>query len=194
MICYAAGMDLKYGSPAREAFVTNVGLITSNGPHSHNVMPAEWTAQISYDPAHITVSIGPKKATAENILATSCFGMTIAVESQNVFSSMAGAFTGREYDKIAILRDMGFQFVPAKTIDVLMPVDGMLHVECEVVEHYEYPGRIMFVGKALSVEADPSKNPLIYHRGKYWSVGSQLEKPDDEQKAAMVANAARFKR
>lgn len=187
-------MDLKYGSPAREAFVTNVGLITSNGPHGHNVMPAEWTAQVSYDPAHITVSIGPKKATAENILATKCFGMTIATEAQNVFSSVAGGYSGREFDKTAMLKSMGFAFEKAANIDVLMPVEGMLHVECEVVEHHEYPGRIMFVGKALSVVADPSKQPLLYHRGKYWKVGDTLPKPTDEERVAMVENVENFRK
>jgi len=194
VICYDGAMDLTYGSPAREAFVTNVGLITSNGPHGHNIMPAEWTAQITYDPAHITISIGPKKATAENIIATKSFGMTIAVESQNILSSVAGGYSGREFDKIAMLQSMGFAFQKAKLIDVFMPVDGMLHVECEVVEQHEYPGRVLFVGKALSVEADPSKHPLLYHRGKYWSVGEQLPKPSDEERAAMTANAESFKR
>lgn len=187
-------MDLKYGSSARDAFATNVGLITSNGPHGHNIMPAEWTAQISYDPAHITVSIGPAKASCANILATKFFGMTIATEEQNILSSVSGGYSGKEFNKIDLLKDLGFVFIPAKNIDVLMPVGGMLAVECEVVEHHEYPGRVMFVGKVLTVEADPSKKPLIYHRGKYWSIGNQLPKPSDDERAAMLSNIERFKK
>lgn len=187
-------MDLTYGSPAREAFVTNVGLITTNGPHGYNIMPAEWTAQISYDPAHITVSIGPKKATHDNIVATKYFGVTIAAEEQNVLSSMSGAYSGRETDKIGLLKEMGFSFTRAKHIDVWMPDGGMLYVECELVEQHAYPGRVVFVGKAISVQADLSKKPLLYHGGKYWKVGEQLRKPTDEEKASMHALAEKYVR
>ncbi len=187
-------MDLTYGSPARDAFITNVGLIATNGPHGYDIMPAEWTAQISYDPAHITVSVGPKKATHDNIVASKHFGVTIASEGQNVLSSMAGAYSGREIDKIGLLKEMGFTFTKAKNIDVWMPDGGTLYVECELVEQHAYPGRVMFVGKAISVVADPSKQPLIYHRGKYWSVGAQLHKPSDEEKAAMHDLAEKFRK
>ena len=38
-------------------FLTNVGLITSDGPYGPNVMAAEWTHHISYSPGLIAVNI-----------------------------------------------------------------------------------------------------------------------------------------
>ena len=50
-------IDLKSKSEGANKFITNVGLITSTGPHGHNIMAAEWTFQISYDPGYISVFI-----------------------------------------------------------------------------------------------------------------------------------------
>ncbi|MBI2110294.1 hypothetical protein HYT51_00760, partial [Candidatus Woesearchaeota archaeon] len=46
-------VDLPWGDPRTIKFVTNVGLITSTGPHGDNVMSAEWTHQVSYSPGLI---------------------------------------------------------------------------------------------------------------------------------------------
>lgn len=48
-------------------FITNVGLITSNGHFGTDVMACEWTHHISYRPGLIAVCIHPDKATHENI-------------------------------------------------------------------------------------------------------------------------------
>ena len=55
-------MDIKYGGPEARRFITNVGLITSNGPLGHNIMACEWTHQVSYSPGLITVCIGHDNA------------------------------------------------------------------------------------------------------------------------------------
>ncbi len=50
-------MNLPWGDEKSNKFVTNVGLITSNGPYGHNIMAAEWTHHISYNPGLIAVCI-----------------------------------------------------------------------------------------------------------------------------------------
>lgn len=187
-------MDITYGSPAREAFVTNVGLITSNGPHGHNIMAAEWTDQISYDPGLMSISIGPKKATHDNISTTKVFGVTIAAENQNVFSSIAGAHTGKTVDKIGLLKELGFSFHKAEHIDVWMPDEGMLHAECEVVDQKVQGDHVVFIGKVLSVAADPAKHPLVYNRGQYWKVGEPIQKPSHEEREAMQKIAEKYQK
>lgn len=187
-------MDLTYGSPAREAFVTNVGLITSNGPHGHNIMAAEWTAQVSYDPGLISISVGPRKATHDNIADTKSFGVTIAEEGQNILSSMAGAYSGKDMDKIGLLKELGIAFYKAQHIDVWMPESGMLHLECEVIDQKTQGDHVVFIGHALSVIADPAKRPLVYHRGQYWGIGEHLRKPSQEERAAMHLIAEKYRK
>lgn len=192
--CYHERMDITYGSPAREAFVTNVGLITSNGSHGHNIMAAEWTFQVSYDPGLMAISVGPKKATHDNIAQTRMFGVTIATEDQNILASMAGAYSGKDVDKIGLMQELGFGFHKAEHIDVWMPDTGMLHMECEVIDQQTQGDHVVFIGKTLSVVADPAKRPLAYHRGQYWSIGEHLRKPTQEERAAMHLVAERYRK
>ena len=180
-------MDLKYGSPAREPFVTNVGLITSNGKHGHDVMAAEWTFQISYDPGLIAVSIGPGKATFENITETKYFGVSIAAEDQTAISSIAGGSSGKKVNKVEALKDMGFTFHTGKHFDVLLVDEAALIVECKLVDQVVRGDHTMFIGEVVSVLHDKDKKPLIYHEGKYWSVGEELPKPTNEERGNMKA-------
>ena len=180
-------MDLKYGNPAREPFVTNVGLITSNGKHGHDVMAAEWTFQISYDPGLIAVSIGPGKATYENIEETKYFGVSIAAEDQTAISSIAGGSSGKKVNKVEALKDMGFTFHTGKHFDVLLVDEAALIVECKLVDQVVRGDHTMFIGEVVSVLHDKDKKPLIYHEGKYWSVGEELPKPTNEERGNMKA-------
>ncbi len=172
-------MGLEYGSPAARKFITNVGLITSDGPWGPNIMAAEWTHQISYDPGLIAVFPKPSRATAENIQKTKVFGVSIAAVDQNVISSIAGGKTGKEVDKIAALRELGFEFYPAKKIKVLMVKGAAANIECKLVKSIKLGDHVMFVGGALEVSAS-EKEAIAYHGGKYFELGGRIEKPPQE--------------
>jgi flavin reductase (DIM6/NTAB) family NADH-FMN oxidoreductase RutF len=49
-------MDLQWNDRRTRQFLTNVGLITTNGPLGPDIMAAEWTHHISYSPSLISVS------------------------------------------------------------------------------------------------------------------------------------------
>ena len=119
-------MNLLSGDEKTKKFVTNVGLITSSGPHGDNIMSAEWTHQASYSPGIIIISIGNKKATLENIKKTKEFGVSLAAVDQIVIASVAGKTSGREFDKIKALKEIGCSFYKANKIKALM-VDGAVH-------------------------------------------------------------------
>lgn len=155
-------------------------------------MAAEWTTQISYDPALLSISVGPGKATYDNIVATQCFGITIADSEQNVLASIAGAYSGKTHDKVALLQALGFVFVPAQTMDVLLPQQGMLHAECRLVEQRVQGDHVVFVGTVEHLSADPSRSPLVYHRGKYWHVGEGIEKPSEAERSTMEETARAY--
>jgi len=187
-------MNLQYGSEAREAFVTNVGLISSNGFHGHDVMAAEWTMQISYDPGLIMVSIGPGKATSENIAETGVFGVSIAADHQNVLSSVSGGSQGKQTNKLPMLQEMGFTFTKAKDIDVYLVDESMLRMECNVIDERTYGDHIIFVGEASNIECENDRNPLIYHSGKYVGVGADIAKPNEQEREQMKALMETFKK
>ena len=172
-------MDIPWGSPESGKFVTNVGLITSNGPHGNNIMAAEWTHHVSYSPGLIMVNIGPNKATEINIKKTKEFGVNLAAYDQNMIASVSGGNTGKEVDKIKILKDLGFEFYKAKKIDVLMVKGASLNVECKLIKSEKLGDHTMFIGEAVDV-AITEKDPILYQGGKYFKIGDHVQKPSQE--------------
>lgn len=179
-------MDFDWNGEEHQKFVTNVGLVTSEGPHGKNVMAAEWTYLTSFAPATIVVSIGPHKATAENIRETKKFGVSIAAEDQNWISSIAGGSTGKKFDKVSALQEMGVQFKTGEKTGMLLVEGASLHAECELMQTIDLGDRQLFIGKILSASTS-EKNPIAYHQGKYWKMDTQVEKPTQEKRAEMRA-------
>ena len=169
-------MDLPWGSETSAKFITNVGLVTSNGPNGQNVMAAEWTHHASYSPGIIVVCIGHGKATNENIRATKEFGVSLAAVDQNVFASVAGGSSGKNVDKIAVLKELGFKLYKAKKINALMVEGTALNAECKVIHVADLGDHTLFAGEVLHVKIS-SKEPIIYHGNKYFKVGGKIEKP-----------------
>ena len=148
----------------------------------HNIMAAEWTHQVSYSPGMIAVCINKGNiCTAENIKKNKFFGVSIASVSQGILSSVAGGSSGKEIDKISVLKELGFSFYKVKKIDVLMVKDAALNVECKLVKEIEFGGsHIIFVGEAVDVVLGKNE-PLAFYGGKYWKLNEQIEKPSEDE-------------
>jgi len=175
-------MDLPWGDDKTVQFITNVGLITSDGPVGQNIMSAEWTHHVSYSPGMIAVCLGLKKATLENIRATKQFGVNICALDQGTLASVAGGSTGREINKIEVLKELGFEFYKAKKIETLMVKGAALNAECKLVEEKLLGDHVMLVGEVVEASHDGSKEPLAYHKGKYWRLDTNVPKPADEER------------
>lgn len=163
--------------PRTSSFVTNVGLITTNGPYGYNIMACEWTHQISHDPALIALAIRNYKATYLNILETKEFGVNIASSTHNVLSSISGDNTGKKTDKIEALKELGFEFYKAETIDVYMVKGACMNAECKLVKHVDIGDHPLLIGEIVSIKAEDTE-PLLYHKSKYWHIGDRIEKPE----------------
>ncbi len=187
-------MDLAWDDERTRKFATNVGLITSNGPHGHNIMAAEWTHYVSYSPALVMVNIDEDSATAENIRETKEFGVSLAAEDQNVVSSVSGRYTGKETDKIAVLRELGVEFYKAKKINVLMVKGAAMNAECRLVKAERLGDHMMLVGEVVEIAAN-GRMPLFYCMGKYWKAGEGMQKPGKDvlERIEMLAEKNRKK-
>ena len=187
-------MDITFGGDAAKTFVTNVGLITSTGPHGPNVMAAEWTHHISYSPGLVAICPSPKSATAENIRVTREFGVSIASSSQKTLASLAGNYTGKEVQKVEALKELGFSFREGKVIKAPMVDGSSLIIECTVKEWLEPGDHLLIIGEAVHVEPHPEHAPLVYHQGKYWSLGESLVKTPKEERDRMAKVVESFKK
>ncbi len=175
-------MDFPWESEFHHKFITNVGLITSNGPNGVDIMAAEWTYLTSYAPAIIVVSVGPRKATAENIRATKQFGVSLAAENQNALASIAGESSGHTHDKVSALKELGFTFSTGAKTGLLLVEGSALMAECKVNEIIERGDHHLFIGEVLDARISNEK-PLAYHQNKYWKIDSPIPKPSEEERA-----------
>ncbi len=181
-------MNIPYGDERCKKFVTNVGLITSHGPHGNNIMAAEWTHHISYEPGLIAICLDPDHATTANITKTKEFGVSLCAVDQNVLSSVAGTNCGKDVDKIAVLKELGFTFSAGKKTKVLLVEGAALHIECTLVKTIVLGDHVMFVGEALASKLG-EKEPLALHAGKYWKLETTIAKPspaDLEKQAKLI--------
>jgi flavin reductase (DIM6/NTAB) family NADH-FMN oxidoreductase RutF len=176
-------MDLLWNDRRTRQFVTNVGLITSDGSFGPNIMAAEWTHHISYSPSLIAANIRGHDATAQNIKESKEFGISIAAENQNVICSIAGKYKGIHVDKISIIKEAGIAaFYNAKSISSQVPmlVGAAMNAECKLVKQEELGDHIMFVGEVIEISADENIRPLLYHNGRYWKLGEAMIKPQPD--------------
>ena len=173
-------MDLSWNDRRTRQFLTNVGLITSDGPYGPNVMAAEWTHHISYSPSLIAINIRGRDTTAENIKDSKEFGANLAAEDQNILCSLAGRYSGKHLDKIAFFKEIGVVFYKANKIKALLIRGAAMNAECKLIRQEEIGDHIMFIGEIIEITADENIRPLVYHNGKYWKLGDNLPSPRQE--------------
>ena len=186
-------MDLPWGDERAIKFVTNVGLITSDGPNGPNIQSAEWTHHISYSPGLIAVCLGRDRTTRENILVTKEFGVSLAAANQNIMASVAGGSHGKDVDKIGALKELGFRFYKAKKINALMVEGAILNAECKVAKFIELGDHTMFVGEVQEATAGKDE-PLVYHSLKFWKLGESMPKPAEAEFEKIKKMAEKFRK
>lgn len=158
---------------AQRLFMTGVSLITSNGPNGKNVMAAEWTMQISYEPMLIAVFIHEGSNTLKNIKKTKQFGINVASEKQSTLVSIAGGYSRKEVDKLNIRNS--FQMLKSKKTKIPLIANCLINAECKLFTIRKIGDHTMVVGRVTSIRYDETKNPLAYHRNRYFRIGSMIE-------------------
>jgi flavin reductase (DIM6/NTAB) family NADH-FMN oxidoreductase RutF len=187
-------MDLPWGDERSNKFITNVGLITSDGPFGADIMACEWTHHISYSPGLIVVCIRPNDATHENIRQTKEFGVNLCATDQSVMSSIAGGYSGKQYDKIKALKELGFEFYKAKEIRAPMIKGTAMNAECKLLKEFTLGDHTMFVGEAVEASNNTDKKPLAYHDGKYWIMNANAVKPSQEERERIRKIVEKFRK
>ena len=175
-------MELSWNDRRTRQFLTNVGLITTDGPYGPNVMAAEWTRHVSYSPSLIAINVRGDDATVENINQSKEFGVNLAAEDQNILCSISGRYSGKELDKVALFKEIGITFYEAKSIKALMIRGAAMNAECKLVKQEEIGDHIMFIGEVTDISADENIKPLVYHNGRYLRLddNNRIPKPSHE--------------
>ena len=170
---------------AFRAFTTTCALITVNGPRGPNVMAAEWTFNVSYDPFLIAVHVDKANVTHDEILAAGEFGVNLVSEDQGAQMRFAGHFSKSETDKLS---SEIFETYAAKRIKAPMLCGSVLNAECRLVQHFPVGDHTAFIGEVLEFSVDPGKRPLILHHGSHL-LGDKIERRPALVLAATPAEA-----
>ncbi len=148
-------------------------MITSTGPCRDNVMAAEWTMQVSYDPLLIAVFVHPSAATFKNIKKTKEFGVNVAAAEQTSLINISGGYSRTEIDKLKVRN--AFNLLKSRYIKAPLIAGCIINAECKLVAMKKLGDHTMVIGKVVAIRYDKTKTPLIYHTGKYHRIGSVIE-------------------
>lgn len=157
---------------AYRQFPTGVALITTHGRGGPNIMAAEWTFNVSYNPFLIVVHIGPRKATYEAIQETKEFGVNLVAEEQVAAMGFAGHFSKHEVDKLS---SELFETYPAQEIKAPLIRGCLLNAECRLIQQVPMGDHTALVGEVVAFSVDDSKRPIILFQGAR-RVGLQIER------------------
>jgi len=153
-------------------FTTGVALITTAGRRGPNVMAAEWTFNVSYDPFLVSVHIEEGEATHAAIVETGEFGVSMCAEEQVVAMAFAGHFTGQETDKMS---SEVFETVPGTKIKTPLIRGSLFTAECRVVQRVEMGDHTAFVGEVVAFSIEGERKPIVLHRGAH-HLGPRIER------------------
>ncbi len=147
---------------AFQAFTTGCALITTDGPNGPNVMAAEWTFNVSYDPFLILVSVDPANLTHNLIRESKEFGVNLVTEDQVAAMGFAGHFSKADTDKLS---SELFETMPAKVIRAPMIRGVLLAAECRLVREIPLGDHSGFLGEVVEFAVNPEARPLVLHQG-----------------------------
>lgn len=166
-------MSRKVPSKSERYFATGLSMITSRGPDGPNIMTAEWVIQISYKPVLIGVFIHEGSQTIKNIEKTKEFGINVDSQEQTIEVSIAGGYSGIEIDKLKIKNI--FKTIKPRKIKVPLIAGCIINAECKLVMKKKIGDHFMLIGKVIDIRHNESQSPLIYHRGRYFSLNHVIE-------------------
>ena len=163
----------KSPSKSERYFSTGLTMITSRGINGPNVMTAEWVMQISYQPVLIAAFIHEGSQTLKNIEKTKEFGINVASQKQTTEVNISGGYSGTELDKLKMKSI--FKLDDPQKITTPLISGCTINAECKLVKKEKLGDHTMIVGEVVNIKHDESKNPLIYHKGRYFGLGSAIE-------------------
>ncbi|MEO8397328.1 MAG: flavin reductase family protein [Chloroflexota bacterium] len=163
-------------------FATTVNLLTScNRDGKVNVMACEWTMNVSFNPFKVLCVVGTDKLTHTYITESKEFGVNLCADTQASLSHFVGDVSGRDVDKLS---DSGFAGLVYDSTHIKPPMirGCILNAECVVEEMFQMGKYTGFLGLSRATTVDTEARPLFYHRGKYFQLGAQIPKSQNDSK------------
>lgn len=158
-----------------------VALVTTRYLDKDNVMPASWTAPVSYDPPRIGIAVAPMHLTYDLIRRSEVFALNIPGRPLAEQVDKAGRISGHDVENK--LAEVGLTEAEADEIDVPLIEECLAHIECGLVEAIDLGDHVWLVGEVLAAKADEDafdetwllgedeeKKPLLHLGGTVYAI------------------------
>jgi flavin reductase (DIM6/NTAB) family NADH-FMN oxidoreductase RutF len=158
---------------SQEYFTSTVALVTAKSREVANVMSAEWSLRVSLDPFLMAVFVGYERGTYDLIKESGEYGLSYCSDQQGNLAHVAGNNSVRDGSKFKLA---DFRTFKPKHINAPL-IDGAIsNFECRVIDEFKVGDHAAFIGEVLTAYYDDSKNPLVFHGGKFFHLGRQISK------------------
>jgi flavin reductase (DIM6/NTAB) family NADH-FMN oxidoreductase RutF len=154
-------------------FAESVTVVTAAREGKANAMTAAWAVPVSHRPPLVVVHIAPQRHTHDIIMETKEFGLCVLAEDQMEMSQHAGTVSGRKVDKFQgdVLKPRAPSVIKAPLL-----AGCAMTMECKLEKAISMGDHTIFVGRVVAMERDPTKKPLVLHRGTYYRLGESTGK------------------
>jgi flavin reductase (DIM6/NTAB) family NADH-FMN oxidoreductase RutF len=159
---------------SQRMFTSTVALVTTDFDGRTNVMSAEWSLRVSLDPYLVAVFVGQQRGTLDLIESSGEFGLNYCSDEQAELAHVAGnnsILEGKDKWSIAEFRTFRGKNISAPLIEGCIS-----NLECRVVDSFRTGDHTAFVGEVLNAYHDEEKSPLIYHGGRFYSIGKMIRR------------------
>ena len=150
---------------AMRRFAANVDVITCANGEYLNGMTATAVASVTADPPSVLIIVNHSARSHAIIKNTRAFTINVLAADQK---SVAIHFASKPADPFGgIAHTIGSNRCPI--------IDGIAaHLECAVVQHFEFGTHTIFIGKILETNVSRFA-PLLFHDGSYQKLGGMAD-------------------
>jgi flavin reductase len=146
-------------------FVTGVTVVTSAGLVGPCGVTANAFASVSLDPPLVLVCLNAGSSSAAMIAGNGAFAVNALAAGQEWLSR-------RFASPVRLRGHASFRDVPHNmgTTGAALLEGAVAWVECGLREIHAGGDHLIVVGEVLSGDADPTREPLVFHAGRYRGV------------------------
>ncbi len=139
-------------------FASGVTVVTAMGPEGPIGFTCQSFSSLSLDPPLVVFCPSRTSTTWPRLREAGRFCINVLAEDQ---SELSGQFARSGTDKYA-----GVAWAPSPLGSPML--DGVVAwIDSEVVAEHEGGDHTIVVGRVLDLGADPTRSPLVFHRGGY---------------------------
>ena len=145
-------------------------VLTVAAGERHDAMTAT-AVFVSEDPPLLSVSVGEHLLTHDLIEQAGEFVVNLVTPEQHEMVRRVGSTHGRDVDKFD---QFSIATEPSERVGAPRLAGSYACLECEVVSSYQASTYRVYTAEVVAHSADESRSPLVWHRGRYFRLGTPV--------------------